>query len=95
MKAYGLDQQGKSFRSKIEVLAYQPKQERHLKVAKEELQELEVDMQNPNSRVAKEDLQLQHQGSYPSVIKKEIGTQDSRVDVKGQLGKLVIDEFHN
>ncbi len=64
LRVYGLDQQkeGKigvvqSFRSKIEVLTYQPKQGGHLKIAKEELQELEVDQQNPNSKVVKEDLQ--------------------------------------
>jgi hypothetical protein len=30
LKAYGLDQQGKSSKSEIEVLAYQPKQGGHL-----------------------------------------------------------------
>jgi hypothetical protein len=96
LKAYGLDQQRKSFRLQIEVLAYQPKQGGHLRVAKKELQELEVDMQNLNSKVAKEDLQqLEHQGSNPSAIKEEIGTHDLGVDVEGQLGKLAIDQLYN
>jgi hypothetical protein len=50
LKAYGLDQQKesnirviKSFRLKTKVLACQPKQGRHLRVAKEKLQELKVD----------------------------------------------------
>jgi hypothetical protein len=64
LKAYGLDQQRKSFRLQIKVLTYQPKQGGHLRVAKRELQELEVDMQNLNSIVVKKDLQqLEHQGS--------------------------------
>jgi hypothetical protein len=37
LKACGLDWQGESSRSKIKVLAYQPKQGGHLRVAKEEL----------------------------------------------------------
>ncbi len=64
LRVYGLDQQKESkigvvqsFRSEIEVLTYQPKQGGHLKIAKKELQELEVDQQNPNSKVVKEDLQ--------------------------------------
>jgi len=50
LKAYGLDQQRESnigvlesFRSKTKFLACQKKQGGHLKIAKEELQELEVD----------------------------------------------------
>jgi hypothetical protein len=31
----------------------------------------------------------------PSAIKEEIRTQDLGVDVKGQLGKLAIDQFYN
>jgi len=49
LKAYGLDQRKesnigvvKSSRSKTKVLAYQPEQGRHLRIAKEKLQELEV-----------------------------------------------------
>jgi len=71
LKAYGLDQQGESSRLETENLTYQPKQGGHLRVAKEELQELHVDLQNLNSKVAKEDLQqLEHQGSYPNAIKE-------------------------
>jgi len=50
LRTYGMDWQResnigvvKNSRSKIEILAYQPKQGRHLRVAKEELQKLEVD----------------------------------------------------
>ncbi len=53
-------------------------------------------MQNLNSRVAKKDLQhLEHQRSDPSAIKKEIGTQDLKVDVEGELGKLAINQLYN
>jgi hypothetical protein len=102
LKAYGLNQQRKnnigvveSSKSKIEVLAYQPKQGGHLKVAKKELQKLEVGLQNLNSRIVKKDLQLEHQGLDPNVIKEEIGTQDLEVDVEGQLEKLAIDKLYN
>ncbi len=60
-----------SSRSKIKILAYQLELRGHLKIAKEKLQELKVNQQNINSRVAKEDLQqFEHQGSNPNVIKK-------------------------
>jgi hypothetical protein len=53
-------------------------------------------LQNLNSRVDKEDLQqLEHQGLDPSAIKEEIGIQDLRVDVKGQLRKFAIDQLYN
>ncbi len=74
MKAYGLNRQGESYKSKTKVLTCQPKQGGHLRIAKEELHDLEVDMQNLNSKVTKEDLQqLQHQRLNPSAITKEIG----------------------
>jgi len=64
LRAYGLNQQKennigvvKSSRSEKEVLTYQPKQGRHLRIAKEELQKLKVDLQNLNSRLAKKKLQ--------------------------------------
>jgi hypothetical protein len=63
LKAYGFDHQKesnigiiKSFKSKIKVLTYQLEQGGHLKIAKEELQELEVDQQNLNNRVTKKDV---------------------------------------
>ncbi len=103
LKAYGLDQQRESnivvvenFRSKTKFLAYQQEQGGHLRVAKEQLQELEVDQQNLNSRVAIEDLQqLERQGLDPRVINEEIGIQDLDVVVKGQLRKLAIDQLYN
>ncbi len=56
------------------MLRYQLEQGGHFRVAKEKLQELEVDQQNQNNRVAIKDLQqLEHQGSYLSAIKKVIG----------------------
>jgi hypothetical protein len=64
LRAYELDQQRennigvvKSFRLKIEILAYQLDQGGHLRIAKEELQKLEVDQHNLNSIVAIKDLQ--------------------------------------
>jgi hypothetical protein len=94
LKTYGLDQQRESkigviesFRLETKVFAYQPEQGGYLRVAKEELQELKVDQQNLNSRVAIEDLQqLEHQGLDLNVI-----NENSDMDVKGQLRKLVID----
>jgi hypothetical protein len=60
LKACGLDQQGesnigvvKSFKSEIDFLTYQPKQGRHLQVAKEELQKLKVGLQNLNNIITK------------------------------------------
>jgi prephenate dehydratase len=57
LRTYGLDQQGENFKLKTEILAYQPKQGGHLRVAKEELQELKVDLRNLDSRISKENLQ--------------------------------------
>jgi hypothetical protein len=57
LRAYGLDQQGESFRLETKILTYQPKQGGHLRVAKEELQELEVDLLNLDNRISKENLQ--------------------------------------
>jgi hypothetical protein len=49
-----------------------------------------------NNIIAKEYLQLlEHQKIDPNVIKKEIRTQDLKVDVKGQLGKLTIYQLYN
>jgi len=98
LKAYELNQQResnigvvKSFKLE-EALAYHPKKRGHLRVAKEELQELEVGLQNINSRITKKYLQqFEHQGLDISVIKEEIGIQDLEVDVEGQLRKLAID----
>jgi hypothetical protein len=70
LRTYGLDQQRKSnirfvenSRLETEVLAYQLEQGGHFRVAKEELQELEVDQQNLNNKITIENLQqLEHQG---------------------------------
>jgi hypothetical protein len=48
-----VDQQGDNFRLETEILAYQSNQGGHLRVAKEELQELKVDLQNLDSRYPK------------------------------------------
>ncbi len=91
LRAYELDQQRenkvgvvKSFKSKIEILTYQPQQGGHLRITKEELQKLEVDQHNLNNIVAIEKLQqFEHQGLDPNAIKKQIRTQDSNMDVEG------------
>ncbi len=91
LRAYELDQQRennigvvKSFRLKIEILAYQLDQGGHLRIAKEELQKLEVDQHNLNSIVAIKDLQqLEHQGSNLNVIKEQIRTQYLNMYVEG------------
>jgi hypothetical protein len=64
LKAYGLDQQREnnigvveSFKLETKVLAYQLEQGGHIRVAKKELQELEVDKHNLNNRATIEDLQ--------------------------------------
>jgi hypothetical protein len=64
LRAYGLDQQRESnigvvenSRSKAKVLSYQLEQGGHLRIAKEELQELEVNQQILHSRITIEDLQ--------------------------------------
>jgi hypothetical protein len=98
LRTYGLNQQRESkigvienFRLETKVLTYQPEQGGYFRVAKEELQELKVDQQNLNSRVAIEDLQqLEHQGLDPNLI-----NEDSDVDIKGQLRKLAIDQVYN
>ncbi len=67
----------------------QQKQGRRFIVVKEEPQE--VYQQNLDIRLAKKKLQeFEHQRSNPIVIKEIIENQDSRMDVKGQLGKVAI-----
>jgi hypothetical protein len=62
----------------------------HLRVVKEEPQE--AYQQNLNTKLAKKELQkFEHQRSNPIVVKEKIKNQDSRVDVKGQLGKVAKD----
>jgi hypothetical protein len=66
LKASGLNQQRpnnigvvESCRSKTQVLTYQQEYKRHFRVSKEEPQE--IDQQNPDTKLAKEELQeLEH-----------------------------------
>jgi len=57
---------------------------------------IEVDQQNLDLTIAKEYLEEhEHQGAYSSVINEEIQIEGSRVDAKGKLGKLVINQLYN
>ncbi len=88
--AYGLDQQRRnnieivveSYRSEIEVLAYQQEQKRHFKVAKKEPKK--INEQNLDTRLTKKKQQeCEHQTFDSIVIKDEIENQGSKVDVWG------------
>ncbi len=75
-------------------ITYQQEQKGHFRVTKEEPKG--IDQQNLDIDYPKKELQEhEHQTLDSNAIKDEIENQGSRVDVKGQLGKVTIDQLYN